>query len=257
MLVIGCVSMSSDPFQSIENSNEIFPGIPEIQDKKVDTRERLISVAKKLFSEKGFDGTTVKDIADAAHVNVSLVSYHFSGKEGLYRTCLEQHGRIRLAIAERLLVPPSSLEELRIRLTLLLEEMIHAHLEEPEVSKIIMRECESQSPFMQDIFKDTFLKVYETLVRFLQVAQERELVKREITPEIAAGLIFGAFMHVIQKDKLNETFFGKTIRDPNYRENVIRQSVSFFFNGFAQNEIPCFEMRDSSKVPLENSRGNK
>lgn len=47
-----------------------------------DTHDRLIQAAKTLFAEKGFDGTTVKDLAKAAQVNVSLVSYHLAAKKG-------------------------------------------------------------------------------------------------------------------------------------------------------------------------------
>lgn len=49
------------------------------------TSEDLIRAAKRLFASQGFDGTTVRDIADAAKTNLSLVSYYFKGKEGLYR----------------------------------------------------------------------------------------------------------------------------------------------------------------------------
>ncbi|RYZ95779.1 MAG: TetR/AcrR family transcriptional regulator, partial [Proteobacteria bacterium] len=52
-----------------------------------DTGERLINAAKAVFAEKGFAGSTVKQIADLAGVNVSLISYHFNGKDGLLRAC--------------------------------------------------------------------------------------------------------------------------------------------------------------------------
>ena len=48
------------------------------------THERLIESAGPLFAEKGFEGTTVRDICEAAGANVAAVNYHFGGKEGLY-----------------------------------------------------------------------------------------------------------------------------------------------------------------------------
>ena len=57
-------------------------------------RERILEVAKKAFAKTG--------------VNVSMVSYHFDSKEGLFRTCLERYGRARLAATERTLVPAKS-----------------------------------------------------------------------------------------------------------------------------------------------------
>src|SRR3954463_2442137 len=88
-----------------------------------DTRERLIRAAAQLFAEKGFEGASVKELAQEAGVNVSLVSYHFGGKEGLFKACLEQFGKEGLGIAERVLTPPSSAEELEIRLKLFIEEV--------------------------------------------------------------------------------------------------------------------------------------
>lgn len=45
-----------------------------------DTRTKLLNAAKELFAEKGFDGASIRDIADRANVNKSLVHYHFKNK---------------------------------------------------------------------------------------------------------------------------------------------------------------------------------
>lgn len=47
------------------------------------TKERVVKSASALFFQKGFDGTSVRDIAEKADVNVSLISYYFKGKQGL------------------------------------------------------------------------------------------------------------------------------------------------------------------------------
>jgi AcrR family transcriptional regulator len=52
------------------------------------TRTRLIEAAIHCFSEKGFDGTGIREIAQRAHANSALVQYHFGGKEGLYTAAL-------------------------------------------------------------------------------------------------------------------------------------------------------------------------
>jgi AcrR family transcriptional regulator len=192
-----------------------------------DTKEKLIQASKSLFSEKGYNGTTVKDIADAARMNVSLVSYHFNGKEGLYRACLEQIGKARLAAAERILQQPQSLEEFRIRFQMFLEEVITVHLEEPEVARIINRECDMAMPVAQDIFKETFLKCYETLINFFKSAQQKGILKKDLQIDILVGFLFGGVLHFVHKDKLAEQHFGLTIKNPKYREGIVQQSVSF------------------------------
>ncbi len=57
-------------------------------EKELESKERIISVSRILFAEKGFEGTTVRDIATAAEVNVASVNYYFSSKEKLFEEVL-------------------------------------------------------------------------------------------------------------------------------------------------------------------------
>jgi AcrR family transcriptional regulator len=47
------------------------------------TRKRILSIAEKLFSEKGFDATSVASIAKKARVNKALIYYHFKNKDDI------------------------------------------------------------------------------------------------------------------------------------------------------------------------------
>ena len=47
-------------------------------------REQLLSVSRTLFAEKGFEGTSVEEIATRAQVSKPVVYEHFGGKEGIY-----------------------------------------------------------------------------------------------------------------------------------------------------------------------------
>src|SRR3984885_15506873 len=64
-----------------------------------DARARLIDAAIKLFADKGYEGTSVRDLATAAGVNVAAGSYHFGSKDELYhealRACLAPCGEMR------------------------------------------------------------------------------------------------------------------------------------------------------------------
>ena len=51
---------------------------------ELDTRERLVAEAARLFAARGFARVTVRDICRAAHANVAAINYHFHGKRGLY-----------------------------------------------------------------------------------------------------------------------------------------------------------------------------
>ena len=58
------------------------------------TRERLLDAAEQLFLEKGFQGTSTRDITEAAGANLAAVNYHFRSKQDLM-----------VAVAERVVAP--------------------------------------------------------------------------------------------------------------------------------------------------------
>jgi AcrR family transcriptional regulator len=56
-------------------------------------REQLVSVSRVLFAEKGFDGTSVEEIAARAEVSKPVVYEHFGGKEGIYAVVVDREVR--------------------------------------------------------------------------------------------------------------------------------------------------------------------
>ena len=56
----------------------------------IDTRERILDVAERLFGERGFPATSLRDITAEAGVNVASVNYHFGSKEALLAEVLER-----------------------------------------------------------------------------------------------------------------------------------------------------------------------
>jgi AcrR family transcriptional regulator len=53
-------------------------------------REQLLDVGRKLFADKGFEGTSVEEIAARAAVSKPVVYEHFGGKEGLYAVVVDR-----------------------------------------------------------------------------------------------------------------------------------------------------------------------
>ena len=51
----------------------------------IDTRTRILDAAEDLFTQHGFDATTLRQITSAAAVNLAAVNYHFGSKEELIR----------------------------------------------------------------------------------------------------------------------------------------------------------------------------
>src|SRR6204780_5254786 len=79
----------------------------KISSKKTGTKpgkERILDSAERLFARHGFYGISVRDITEAAGVDVALVSYHFGGKRELFATVFQRRAELlnpeRLAMLE-------------------------------------------------------------------------------------------------------------------------------------------------------------
>jgi AcrR family transcriptional regulator len=219
------------PLRVLKSGRKNKPPVRPAREEAGDARDRLTAAAKTLFSRKGFDGTSVKDISDSAGLNVSLISYHFGSKEGLYRSCLENFGQARLAVAQRVLQPPQSVEEFVIRLKMFMDELFNCHLENPEITKILHRECSLDMPITQDVFKKTFLKVHDTLVGFFESAQKSGLLIPNVNAQIVAAHFFGGTIQFAQKDAIAEKFYGLTLKDPKFRAEVIEHIIQYCTQG--------------------------
>jgi AcrR family transcriptional regulator len=60
------------------------------------TRERITIAAGEIFAERGFDGTTVRDICQRAGANIAAVNYYFGDKQRLYVEAVCQAHRWRM-----------------------------------------------------------------------------------------------------------------------------------------------------------------
>jgi AcrR family transcriptional regulator len=66
-------------------------------------REQLLDVSRRLFAERGIDGTSIEEVAAKAGVSKPVVYEHFGGKEGLYAVVVDREVSRFLDMANRLL----------------------------------------------------------------------------------------------------------------------------------------------------------
>lgn len=201
------------------------------KNKTTDSRALLLEAAKKVFAKLGYDGATVKDLADEAGVNISLVSYYFKGKEGLYRECIETFGISKLAFVEKILTPPQSFEEMKLKLSLWLEHVLETHVEEPEITTIIHRECESHLPIAKDIFERTFQKTMEKLMNFFVESQKAGLFRKEFEPRLFGLITFSGVIHIASHQHLLEEFFDFDLANPEVRKKIVHMQVEGILRG--------------------------
>ncbi|HEX7589690.1 MAG TPA: helix-turn-helix domain-containing protein [Demequinaceae bacterium] len=69
--------------------------------RRTDTRQRILEVAARLFSERGFAGTSIRDIADALGVTKAALYYHFPSKDAILGELVAQPlAAVRAVLAE-------------------------------------------------------------------------------------------------------------------------------------------------------------
>ncbi|MBV9379462.1 MAG: TetR/AcrR family transcriptional regulator [Streptosporangiaceae bacterium] len=66
-------------------------------------REQLLDIGRRLFAERGFEGTSIEEIAAKAGVSKPVVYEHFGGKEGLYAVVVDREVDRLLTMATALL----------------------------------------------------------------------------------------------------------------------------------------------------------
>lgn len=85
--------------------------------KKIPKRDRILDVAEELFSIHGYDGVTMRQIANGAEVDVALANYHFGKKLDLFRAVFDRRAEVlgewrRRELNERTALNPEGIKTL-------------------------------------------------------------------------------------------------------------------------------------------------
>jgi AcrR family transcriptional regulator len=75
------------------------------------TRRRIVDAAREVLLERGHGGASTRAVADEAGVRLSLVHYHFGGKQGLLLEVLERENELLLRRQQKLYAAPGPLAE--------------------------------------------------------------------------------------------------------------------------------------------------
>jgi len=98
----------------------------------------IIKTAEKLFAVNGFDGTSVRDIAQEAGVNVAMISYYFGSKEKLMEAVFEER-TINIRIKVETLMQDDKTSNLE-KVNILIDDYVDKFIDQQEFHKIMMRE---------------------------------------------------------------------------------------------------------------------
>ena len=108
------------------------------------TRAGIVQAATTLFSERGFEGVSVRDIEKAANVHRGLVAYHFDGKETLWKLVADEaFGMMREALMRRQDVMQDMSP--RVRLAFIIRFYVRFFSQHPEISRLMSQEARQAS----------------------------------------------------------------------------------------------------------------
>lgn len=200
-----------------------------------DAKSKIMEVSLKLFAEKGFEGTSTRDIAKASGLNISLISYYFGGKEGLYKSILEGFAfKVRDDIES--LVQQFDLEtldpkSLREAIEAVIDRLLELRFSNPYLAIILTREKVQGMPHSLDIHQNIFEKVGEKIESLIVRGQKKGFVRGDFNPRfVLCILIEGLMGYIILHDCAPQTV-SKCFRLPQQKEILKKQIVSLFMEG--------------------------
>ncbi|MBM7572852.1 forespore capture DNA-binding protein RefZ [Aquibacillus albus] len=118
--------------------------------KKNETKQKVMDAACKLFFAKGYHGTSVRDIAKKASVNVSLINYYFTSKQGLLEEAVVHYYEEYLKKIDNVLDETEQLEP-RDRLKKMVEVIIQYKQDQHQFTCFIQRELSLDSVFVREM----------------------------------------------------------------------------------------------------------
>lgn len=162
-------------------------------------KEKLIEAATKLFAVQGFDGTSTRDIAKLSGLNISLISYYFGGKEGLYKAVIQDFANYAIENSNQLLltldVEKLTKESFCAFMKELLARMIPLKYASKEVQHLMHRELLQGLPHSRDVFEALFSSILEKIVGLYKRGQKKGFIRSDVNPYI----VFISMIHSVDQ----------------------------------------------------------
>lgn len=182
-------------------------------------REQLLEIARELFAAKGFEGTSVEEIAARAGVSKPVVYEHFGGKEGAYAVVVDRESRrLHDLVRTALTTPGASSRELLERGALTLMDYIESC---PDGFRILARD----SPIGQT--EGSFASILSDIAAQVEDILANAFDRRGHDPE-TAGLYAQALVGLVAMT--GQQWLDNRTPD---REVVCRHLINLAWNGMA------------------------
>ena len=195
-------------------------------------RAQIVEVAKRLFADEGFEGTTTRDIARSARISETMVFKHFPTKKRLYQAILDSVacGR-KYSIEDELYYTDYDLEGVLRNLVILL---LQDYERDPMILKLLLHSALESNGLAHEIFSEHRKRLID-YVAYEISERTKKGTFRKVNPELAAQ----AFMGMLTDYAISRTI----LRRQEYRNKPIKEVadtfVQMFFEGICKNGKPA------------------
>ncbi|ATE64162.1 TetR/AcrR family transcriptional regulator [Rhizorhabdus dicambivorans] len=197
------------------------------QQRAEDTRERILGAAIHQFASGGFDGVTTRAVAEAAGVRHALVTYHFQGKDGLWRAALDRTVR---SFVERQRVRCEGLRGVddAQKLRILLEEFIRYSADNTDLHRLMTYAAKGVSPQLEEMVSG-YLHDYFIMIADLILKAQKAGAFVPGDPNHLHYLFIGATTRIFMQSSEVERIIGCSPLSEAFVDQHVQQCLALFF----------------------------
>jgi TetR/AcrR family transcriptional regulator len=219
-----------------------------------DRKLQILRVAVSLFSQRGFGGTTTKEIAQAAGISEAMVFRHYATKQELYSAILDHKACSGDTMNPAELVA-EALEEKDDRAVferLALGALVHHELD-PEFQRLLLHSALEGHELAQMFFEKFVQRVYELLGEYI-AGRQRDGAMLKMDPAIVVRAFIGMIVH----HSLNNNLW-----DPKRRllkisnEEAAKQFTEILLNGISTTSQPRTVKKNARKTLAQGAARKK
>jgi AcrR family transcriptional regulator len=157
---------------------------------KRDRREDILQASLKLFAEKGFHGTSMRDIARAADITEGLIYHYFASKRDLFRAIIEEHSFLPLLRSLPDLGEWLDTRELLLVLARGFFDVLHRN---EDLTRLLLQEVQVFPEEKEAFFADA---VKESIGALATVLGDRmsERARHQVDPGVIARIFFNSLL---------------------------------------------------------------
>jgi len=194
---------------------------------------RILEIAEQLFATKGFDGVTVRDIAEQAHVNVAMINYYFRNKDDLYRGIVESYLKELSSQLEKVLRQAT---DPRLRIKLFIDCYIDFLFSKPQAPQLMLRALQNDTHidrFVRDYFAKNLIRVENTIQEGI-----KEGYFIPVDPKLTIVSLLGMILWFFAGAPIFSRLSGMEDYLECYKEKFAQHTWELFIKGISPGENP-------------------